>query len=103
MTSVYKAVYNMPGIGEITSVVVDKDEFERFVRTFPIAFPEMDEKTIQQFLDAKHVPMIVKGSKTQQFFDAFGVETSRMCVIIRGSGEEVAMKVLSSPPIHETN
>jgi hypothetical protein len=37
-----------------------------------------------------------RGSKTKKFFERYGIETDRMCIIVRGAGEEVFNRVVAS-------
>lgn len=91
----YKAVYAI-GTLQITSLVLDQEEFNALVHEFNGLFPQMTGEIIEVLIKAKHVPMIARGSKTEKFFTRYGIETDRMCIIVRGAGEEVINRTLAN-------
>ena len=85
MSSVYKQVFNAPQ-GRMTSVVLDKSEFDAMADSLVGVFTQVwnagdgsdsraDESHIKRIKDAGHLPLMGRGTKTQFVFDQFGIET----------------------------
>jgi len=90
----------MPGVGEITSVVLDQEDFNSFADQLVGLIEahassqagEVQRSTEEQISSIKVagiLPMMGRGSKTEQFFEQWGVETDRMCVCARGLRNKV--------------
>lgn len=98
--------FRMPVNGslvDLTSLVMSEGEFAECVRFVfdgpPIIRVEGGGRTdpghAKAFLEAKHIPMIARGTVTQRVFDQYAVETDYMSVIVRGQGEALAAKLLA--------
>jgi hypothetical protein len=78
----------------ITSLVMDESEFNdlcdrlRGIQTHDGA--TADDTMIAKIREAKHLPMITKGLKTNVIFDHYGIETDMACFIVRGMAEQLA-------------
>ncbi len=94
MKAPYTQVFEINGI-VLTSVVLDEAEFNSFVNSF--AEIGMTKADIELLVEGKHIPMIKKGTKTQQFFDRYGIETEFMSAIVRGAGSRVMAGYLHNP------
>lgn len=70
----------------ITALVIDEPEFVELCKEFTVL---MTDEEVQRLIKARHVPLICAGTKTQKFFDRYGVTTSMMSIIVRGAGPEV--------------
>lgn len=95
----YKEVFQFPQ-GPITSIVMDEDEFtslvEELTGIFNIASKErVDDNAKKALLEAKHIPMIGKGTKTQFVFDRYEIETNMACFAVRGFAQELVMDMIS--------
>ena len=74
----------------ITSVVVDRDDFVTFMDLIRTTCPsKLDEETAEHALEMGHVPLIARGTLTEQLFDHFDVETKYMSVCVRGYGKRL--------------
>jgi hypothetical protein len=69
----------------VTSLVIDKPEFDALCKEFVGLFPVMTEEVVQRMIDAKRVPLMALGSKTKKFFDRYGIATDRMSVQVAAS------------------
>jgi hypothetical protein len=84
-----------PGPWRISSVVVSPEEFADLMETLRSnRFKnnngrEIDMKDIQVIEEARHIPMVYRGTVTRFLFERYGVHTNYMSVIVRGSGVEV--------------
>lgn len=83
-------VFKVPVQGqmtEVTSVVVDQDDFDRAYRVMVQAFP--DEPGLHAIKESGTLPLAKLGSKTQPLFDMFSVKTEFMTLIVRGTGKKI--------------
>lgn len=107
MATLHRFMVNRPGPAgelpgwELTSVVMSEDEFEQLLakieevvqsgvtnaRTGERAAPK---GTVESLRQARHIPMLARGIKTESIFQYLGVETRYASVIIRGEGERLA-------------
>jgi hypothetical protein len=95
MTEPYKTVFDMPGFGKLTSVVMDQADFNELCDTFTGIYDVAVKKRIaeERIADAKAakiIPMISRGVKTQYIFDKYGIETDKASFIVRGHGKILA-------------
>jgi hypothetical protein len=95
MPAPYKQTFKAGGL-VVTSLVLDKPEFDALCKEFIGIFPEITEEMAQRLIDAKHVPLMARGTKTQKFFDRYEIPTERMSIIVRGAGCEVFERVMTS-------
>lgn len=97
MTKPYKRSFpfpNDPGT-YLTSVVVDKEDFEEFMNVVS-STTKLDEKGVKACLNAGHIPLICRGTKTDMLFDYFDVESKYMTVCIRGTAVQILASMLES-------
>lgn len=92
----YIQEFDIPG-GPISTVVMDKTDFDDLVQIIKDKFGPSEH--IDNIVQLQHIPMIGRGTKTQELFDKFGVTTDRMSVIVRGQGPELLKKlrILTDP------
>jgi len=101
MADPYVKAFKLPNGMELTSIVIDADEFQALVdeidtdTKMPNGIPIPPEQ-IQAIRDAGHIPLIQKGTKTAFIFDRYGVETDKCAVITRGKGKEIAARLFSN-------
>jgi len=91
MSSAFKQVFNAPQ-GRMTSVVLDKPEFDAMADSLIGVFTQdsrADESHIQRIKDAGHLPLMGRGTKTQFVFDQFDIDTDLAGFIVRGNGRKV--------------
>jgi hypothetical protein len=84
----------LPNNKEITSIVMDEDDFNDFVDSLRgIIVLNNTERAAQIQIDAikaaKTLPMISRGTKTQFVFDKYGIETDFASFIVRGQGQAI--------------
>lgn len=75
----------------ITSVVVDEEDFNELCDKLGIM---LKPEQVEHLKQAKHLPMLSRGTKTKQFFDHWDVETELMCVIVRGTAHDLYKQML---------
>lgn len=104
MPQPYKQVYKLPNGLVVTSVVMDKKDFDLFcddlkglLHTSNMKEPlkRADDDQVEKIRQSQHLPLMARGTKTQKFFDQFEVNTDYLCAIVRGSGREVYEKYVS--------
>jgi len=91
MASPYKQVFDAPQ-GRMTSVVLDKPEFDALADSLLGVFTQdarADLSHIQRIKDAGHLPLMGRGTKTQFVFDRYGIGTDLAGFIVRGAGLDV--------------
>ncbi len=96
MTQPYKMELDMSTIGKVTSIVMDQEDFDKLcddIENSGIFVANIGTVTNKELVDrireAKHLPMMQRGTKTKRFFDKFGVETDLLCACVRGYGWKV--------------
>ena len=97
MPEPYLQVYNLPIGGEptpFTSVVLDQEDFDVFVDQLSQVKlldtgETASEEQIQALRKNKHLPMMLRGSVTEKFFEQWGVETDYVGVIVRGAARRI--------------
>ena len=99
MAEPYVQEFVLPNGRELASVVLDHEDFIKFCdELFGIAVINNDVRTgsalIERLKEAKHLPMMGRGTKTEKFFQRWGVKAKALSVIVRGHGMELAKKLL---------
>lgn len=98
-----------PGPWKISSVVVSDDEFADLVLTIrgmsvrSYKGPHMEKADVDAIEQARHIPLIYKGSITRFLFDRYNVQTPFMSVIVRGEGTTVLQRFLCETPENHDN
>lgn len=97
MTAPFKQVFTLPNGQSITSVVVDTEDFKAFcdqlgglmcVDPLTGKASRSGDQQIQAIREARFLPAMGRGTRTQPFFDQWEVETDLLCVVERGAGEQ---------------
>lgn len=79
-------------VDDLAVVVIDAEEFNEICRTFVREFllKHIDQAEADVFvtncINAKYIPMVIRGDYTKHLFDRFGVEQDRMSLCARGFG-----------------
>ncbi len=92
MPAPYKTKFLLPDGREITTVVLDEDEFDRLADSLKgIAVLNLDERAAQAQIDsikaARIIPMMSRGTKTQVVFEQYDIDTNIASFIVRGTGK----------------
>lgn len=77
-------VFTMPNGIELTSIVMEENEFVEFVESLPI-----DPPAQQQIIRIGCLPMMSRGTKTAHFFEKYGVTTDYLAAIVRGTAAKL--------------
>lgn len=92
------------GPWKMSSVVVSDEEFADLVLTIrglnvrSYKGPHMKKADVDAIEQARHIPLIYKGSITRFLFDRYNVQTPFMSVIVRGEGTTVIQRYLCETP-----
>jgi len=88
---------------DITSIVMDKDEFDAFVDFFAtlnvagINYPGQNANNwSMMFKNSNVVPLVARGTKTQALFDKYEITTDYLAAIVRGEGKVILNKILAA-------
>jgi len=84
-----KHTFNLDG--GITSLVMSPEEFEECLARITHLVPE---SSLQAMRQARHIPAIMRGTKTKFLFDIYGVDTPKMGIIVRGEGPAILQNLL---------
>lgn len=81
----------------ITSVVMDEAEFLAFCDELDGIFNKADGTRadvdqIALLKEAKHLPMMARGTKTEKFFARYGIKSNFAAFLVRGEGVNVAQR-----------
>jgi len=91
MSNAFKQVFDAPQ-GRMTSVVLDKSEFDALADSLLGVFTQdarADEAQIERIKVAGHIPLMGRGTRTQFVFDQYGIVTDLAGFIVRGAGLDV--------------
>ena len=102
-----KHQFQMPNGALLTSVVMSEEEFSELcdliseiVADTPPVNPDhgerMTEKEVDLIREAKHVPMMARGTLTERIFDKYDIPTNHASFIVRGQGENVFFRNFGS-------
>lgn len=85
------------------SVILDLDDYLAFCDELKGIYNQAKEarvtdEQIETLKQAKHLPLMVRGTLTQQFFDRWGVEANKMGVMVRGQGKAALQRLLDNTP-----
>lgn len=92
----YKQRFLLPDKREITSVVMDLEDFCELAEKLRgiVMLNENCERTadvqIESIKAAKILPMMSRGTKTEDIFEQFEIETDLASFIVRGQGTHIA-------------
>ena len=90
---IYKKVFQIPR-GPLTSMVMDQEDFDEFCdKISKLNVHDIGEEQVEKIREAKHMPMMGRGTKTQGIFDEYEIETDLISVVVRGYGPELAEKM----------
>lgn len=96
MTEPFLRKFSLPDGSELTSVVLDQDEFDELcdslkdVMIYNMKGQRAAEAHLKALKTAKHLPLMSRGTKTQFVFDKYGIETDKASFIVRGHGRSLA-------------
>jgi hypothetical protein len=104
MTEPAKYQFIMPGGKKVTSIVMEQADFDVLcdeLERIDVAMRNVThggsqdivrakKEHIDTIRDAKMLPMMARGTKTEHIFDTFGVETDYITAIVRGQGRFLA-------------
>lgn len=82
----------------LTSLVIDESEFVELVQS---CSDMLKPKQAKALVEAKHIPLMSRGRKTEHVFTKYDIKTDLLSVIVRGAGPELAEKLGISPTIYE--
>lgn len=82
----------------LTSLVIDESEFVEFVQS---CSDMLGPKQVKALIEAKHIPLISRGRKTEHVFTKYDIKTDLLSVIVRGAGRDLAEKLGISPTVFE--
>lgn len=96
MPAAYVKELNLSG-QVITSVVMDEAEFLAFCDELggifnPSQGERADASQIALLKEAKHLPAMARGTKTEKFFVRYGIKSQMASFIVRGEGLNVAKR-----------
>ena len=101
MPKFFKQKFKTP-MGEITSLVLDQQEFDEFIDTLDDVFLTSGDRTSKDYLkelkDAKYLPMMSRGSKTKHVFEKYEITTDLLSAVVRGAGKQVFRRYANSYP-----
>ena len=81
----------------ISSVVMDEAEFMAFCDELGGVFnsaqgERADASQIAALKEAKHLPAMGRGTKTEKFFERYGIKGNLASFVVRGEGLNVAKR-----------
>ncbi len=103
MAEPYIKQFPLPNGNSLTAVVLDEQEFFELVDSlagvFNIADPQNPERAdnsmLEQLKEARHIPMMSKGTKTAFVYDKYGIESQLASFIVRGHGPELLQQLIA--------
>lgn len=100
MPAPYLEIFEFPNIGKLASVVLDREDFMSVIDEFekmdgliggPLGMVRGDPAKFEALRQAEHLPMVMRGTKTEVFFQRFGIpdDVRVMSAIVRGGGKKI--------------
>ena len=94
---VFKLATQIAGSIEIASVVMDQEDFDKFCNDLEACgLTGVTQEAIDGIRRAKYLPMMKRGTKTQQFFRQFNIEIDYLSAIVRGHGPVLLDQIIAS-------
>ena len=99
MPAPYIKTFSLPNGESLTSVVLDEEEFFELVESLSGVFnlksqERTDDDQIQRLKEARHIPMMSKGTKTAFVYDKYGIESKLACFVVRGHGPKLLQELI---------
>ena len=102
MPAPYVKKFDLPNGDSLTTVVLDEQEFFELVDSlagvFNIADPKNPQRTndtmLEQLKEARHIPMMSKGTKTAFVYDKYEIESQLAAFVVRGHGPELLQQLI---------
>lgn len=103
-----KFTYNLPNGVAIESIVMDETEFEELckeIEKFDFGKGTNPKEAVDRIREAKHIPMVSRGSNTEHIFKKYEIKTPVFCACVRGMAERQGVVTLDqdSPAIQIMN
>lgn len=103
MPAPYVKKFDLPNGKSFTAVVLDEEEFFELVESlagvFNIADPTKPERAdnslLEQLKEARHIPMMSKGTKTAFVYDKYEIESELASFVVRGHGPQLLQQLIS--------
>ena len=97
----YVTEFGLPDGRVITSVVMDREDFETLVDDLvKVEIHGLQLDTIAELKQIGHIPLMARGTKTEFVFERFGVTSKLVSLIIRGQGRRIAEELLAAAQQH---
>lgn len=86
---------------KLTAVVLDQRDFDIFCddmersNVLNIGDSKESKEGLAYVRATKLLPMMVRGSKTEKFFERWNIKTDRLSVIVRGTGDQILNQMMS--------
>jgi hypothetical protein len=85
---------------KITSMVMSQEEFDELIELIRKGDPvtevrsghRMKPEDVQALADAKQVPMVARGTKTEYLFKRYEVDTNYFCATVRGLAKRMGLR-----------
>jgi len=76
------------GMINLCCVVMDQSEFNEVCDAI-VEKGSFDSQQAEKIKKIGHIPLVMRGTKTEFLFEKFNVEVDHLSLIVRGKGEEV--------------
>ena len=98
MAAPYVREYTVGGL-HTTSVVIDQTDFDSFIDELAgvidiVVGGRAGANELQRLKDAKFLPLMKRGTRTEKFFERWNVKTDLLSVIVRGTGPGLLSSIL---------
>jgi hypothetical protein len=94
--------YEMPDGTVITSVVMDREDFESLLDELAqVKISGLTPEEAEQVKKIGYVPLLSRGAKTEFVFERYGVSGKLISMIIRGQGQRIAAEHELSDIVHD--
>jgi len=93
----YVTEFELPDGRVITSVVMDREEFETLIdELIEAEIHGLTPEVADQVKKLGHIPMMGRGTKTEFVFERYGATGKLISMIIRGQGRRIAEELIEA-------
>ncbi len=78
----------------VGTVVMDRSDFDKLVDDIRSSMADIPPEAFEAITKAGHIPLITRGTKTERFFQRYGIKCDKMGVMVRGHGRQVLMAAI---------
>lgn len=94
MAEPYVANFQLPDGTTFGSIIIDRPDFDAFIDELEaLHLHGVTKESFDKIRERGHMPLMTRGTKTERFFQRWGITVDHMGVIVRGSSQNALSKL----------